>query len=120
MMYSCSHKFPKQGDEIVALDYKDQVEDVTLYDVNKDGINDIVMASYDMDGNGKVDGVGAFRLISPLQMEKTAITYFVDRDEDGTPEYVLVDRDHNGTLEDKIPYETLETKEKGLRDIKRS
>jgi hypothetical protein len=63
----------------------DIFKNAKYYDLNKDGVTDII--GFDSDSNGKID------------------TYIVDMDHDGEIDYISIDRDENGKIDAKA-YDT--------------
>ena len=68
------------------------------------GKENIIMASYDFDRNGKPDIYAAFKVTKRLSNDlfitnEYASAVFIDKNEDGNAEKILMDKDGDGSLE---------------------
>lgn len=77
-----------------------------VLDLDGDNKYETLAASYDLNEDGKIDVIGLYKI--KYVKNRKIVTYenaygvVIDKNEDGTPDYVLIDNDNNNTLETKL------------------
>ena len=93
-------------------------------DVNDDGRMDAIAAGYDFDGNNFAEAKAFYRTRwvngnNTVNTEENAYFVTVDVDEDGQVDYILLDRDRDGTLESvEIPRVAMEEIKRELYELR--
>ena len=106
----------KKNQVFLSEQYKSKLMGYNAIDLDNDGNYEFIAAKYDLNKDGKKDLLALYRVTrrkpnGNVMTKESAYALFIYKENKSVPDYILYDKDGNGTLESKVTLEEFKARE---------